>query len=180
MGVSKLTLYREKLNLTQEALSLKSGISIRTIQRIESGQNPKGHTLKALAKALDIPEKDLLNSTDKIDDININLTNLINLSSIFVVYIPILNFLVPYVFALHKKQMNRLSKQIISIQIIWSMMYILVFFIGNMIDLEDFGRDLFLILLLFMVFTNVFITLRNSIAIVRDHNLYFKFSFSFL
>lgn len=51
---------REKQNLTQEELSEKSGISVRTIQRIEAGTPPKGYTLKTLAKALGIPESDFL------------------------------------------------------------------------------------------------------------------------
>ncbi|TKB99299.1 helix-turn-helix domain-containing protein [Pedobacter cryotolerans] len=36
--MSKLKKNREKLNLTQEELSHQSKISIRTIQRIESGK----------------------------------------------------------------------------------------------------------------------------------------------
>ena len=48
--MSKLREIRERHNLTQEELSEKSGISVRTIQRIESGTEPKGHTLKILTK----------------------------------------------------------------------------------------------------------------------------------
>jgi len=48
--MSKLKQLREQKNMTQEELSEKSGISVRTIQRIESGTNPKGHTLKYLLK----------------------------------------------------------------------------------------------------------------------------------
>ena len=54
---------REQKHLTQEGLSEVSGISIRTIQRIEAGQLPKGHPAKALAKALDI-ELDSLQNPD--------------------------------------------------------------------------------------------------------------------
>ena len=57
--MSKLVEHRDKLNLTQEELSKKSGISVRTIQRIESGIEPKGYTLKALAKSLNIKESEL-------------------------------------------------------------------------------------------------------------------------
>ena len=42
--MSKLTKYREKLNLTQNELADKSGVSVRTIQRIEAGSKPKGHS----------------------------------------------------------------------------------------------------------------------------------------
>ncbi len=40
---------REEKNLTQTELAEKSGLSLRTIQRIEAGNVPKGYTLKALA-----------------------------------------------------------------------------------------------------------------------------------
>ena len=51
-------------NLTQEELSEKSKISVRTIQRIEAGTEPKGHTLRALARALDVEEYSLQRQDD--------------------------------------------------------------------------------------------------------------------
>ena len=60
--MNKLLKYREKLNLTQQQLSKKSNISVRTNQRIEAGQELKGHTLEALSKALEINK----NSTTKL------------------------------------------------------------------------------------------------------------------
>ncbi|NQY05646.1 MAG: helix-turn-helix transcriptional regulator, partial [Flavobacteriaceae bacterium] len=47
--MNKLVALRTQRNLTQEELAEKSGISSRTIQRIEAGTVPKGHTLKTLA-----------------------------------------------------------------------------------------------------------------------------------
>lgn len=58
--MSKLKTLREQKNLTQEELSERSKISVRTIQRIESGTEPKGHTLRALAQTLEIEESLLL------------------------------------------------------------------------------------------------------------------------
>ena len=58
--MSRLKAFREQQNLTQEELSEKSGISARTIQRIETGKEPKGFTLRALAKALEIGENELI------------------------------------------------------------------------------------------------------------------------
>lgn len=60
--MSELKKIREEMNLTQEELAEKSGISVRTIQRIESGTKPKGYTLKALAAALGISEKRFVGS----------------------------------------------------------------------------------------------------------------------
>lgn len=57
--LNKLLKYREQLNLTQAELAKKSAVSERTIQRIEKGTEPKGYTLKVLAKALGVSEGDL-------------------------------------------------------------------------------------------------------------------------
>ncbi|MEG0931540.1 helix-turn-helix domain-containing protein, partial [Algoriella sp.] len=58
--MSKLKQIREQQSLTQEELAEKSRISVRTIQRIESGSVPKGYTLKTLATILQISENELL------------------------------------------------------------------------------------------------------------------------
>ena len=58
--MSELKKIREAQHLTQEELAVKSGLSVRTIQRIESGTIPRGYTLKTLASSLSIPEEDLL------------------------------------------------------------------------------------------------------------------------
>ena len=46
LQMSQLKKIREEKNLTQEKLAQQSGISVRTIQRIEAGTDPKGDTLK--------------------------------------------------------------------------------------------------------------------------------------
>jgi len=63
--MSKLKNIRKKFNLTQEELAEKSGVSARTIQRIEAGVEPKGHTLKVLAAALSVEAVELLKDKEK-------------------------------------------------------------------------------------------------------------------
>jgi transcriptional regulator with XRE-family HTH domain len=51
--------------ITQESLAHDAGISVSTLQRIESGTHqPRLTTLRALAKAPDAPVVDLLNTDD--------------------------------------------------------------------------------------------------------------------
>ena len=52
--MSKLCTYREKLKLIQDELAEKAGLSVRTIQRIESGVGPIGRTLRVLCHVLGI------------------------------------------------------------------------------------------------------------------------------
>ena len=178
--MSKLTEHREKLNLTQEELSKKSGISVRTIQRIESGIDPKGYTLKALAKALDINEKDLIKNNDLNQEPNSNLVNLINLSSMIVVFIPIASFVLPLIITLIKKQLNSLTRQIITIQILWSVIMISVYLIGSIIFVNELGRNIGIGILLFLVLANVFIILRNSAELNKNTQLFFSLKFSII
>jgi transcriptional regulator with XRE-family HTH domain len=51
--------------ITQESLAHEAGISVSTLQRIESGAHqPRLDTLRALAKALDVPARELLEAAD--------------------------------------------------------------------------------------------------------------------
>ena len=106
--MSKLVEYREKLNLTQEELSEKAELSVRTIQRIEAGAEPKGHTLKVLAKALNITENTLLGIEEIIDGINYKLLKLINTSSLLFVILPPMNIIMPLIIMIFKKQSNQI------------------------------------------------------------------------
>ena len=96
-NMSRLKAIREQKNLTQEELSEKSKISVRTIQRIESGTEPKGHTLRALAQTLEIEESLLLQEeaiisqednevktevAEESETVNYSLIKMINLSSL--------------------------------------------------------------------------------------------------
>ena len=63
---SNLKILREQKNLTQSELAEKSGLSLRTIQRIEAGNPPKGFTLKAITEALDIQPENLFPTQRKI------------------------------------------------------------------------------------------------------------------
>lgn len=178
--MSKLAEHREKINLTQEELSKKSGISVRTIQRIESGIDPKGFTLRALAKALNINETDLIKKNNLSKESNSHLVNLINLSSLIVVFIPVVSFILPLIIALIKKQLNSLTKQIITIQILWAVIMITVYLIGNIVFVEELGRDIGMLFILLLILANTFIILRNSIELKKKNKLYFKLNLSII
>ena len=64
--IHPLRTYREKLQWTQQVLSDASGLSVRTIQRIESGGIPSKESLLSLAAALDVKVEDLLFDNDSV------------------------------------------------------------------------------------------------------------------
>jgi len=53
---AQIVALRKRRGFSQEALAEQSGVSLRTIQRVEQGDTvPRGHTLQALAAALEVP-----------------------------------------------------------------------------------------------------------------------------
>lgn len=190
--MSRLKHIREQAHLTQEELSAQSGISVRTIQRIEAGTAPKGHTLKTLAKALGVTEKELLNEAvpSEIPTENIPKTillpeeqtdyskiKLINLSSILFVILPPLNILAPLLLSRYFRQKNTLTRQIISLQIFWTLMAPIAFMLGIFLKL---GRSLTLVLMIVIILSDIVMILRNTAELDKKQKLYFRLNFSII
>ncbi len=178
--MSNLLKYREKLNLTQEELAEKSGISVRTIQRIEAGANLKGHTLNAIAKALDI-SKEQLTEKDIEEKMNFQLIKLINFSSLPFIIIPLANIIVPAIIMYFKKEYNLLTKQLITIQIMWSLIS------GTLIFLSPFFHRVFetqirltLPVLIITVISNALIIILNAISLDKHKNIRIKLNFNLI
>lgn len=181
--MNKLLKYREKLNLTQEELAEKAGVSTRTIQRIEKGTEPKGHTLKVLAKALEVNEDDLKENqaTPKTESINYQTVKLINLSSILGIIIPPINILAPWFLMKHKKQENELIKQIISIQIFFTIISVVCILLSPLISrFLGVTRQLTLILIIASIIINLYIIIINTIELDKNQKLRIKLKFNLI
>jgi transcriptional regulator with XRE-family HTH domain len=66
---------RTGLNISQKELSEKTGLTLRTIQRIENNEvKPSLYSLKAISDALELASSELLNTSDtKPYEFNVNL-----------------------------------------------------------------------------------------------------------
>lgn len=179
--MSELLRYREKLNLTQEKLAEKANISVRTIQRIEAGKELKGHTLDALSIALGISSDKLISNSPKQEEMNWSLLKLINISSIFLIFIPLASILLPLIITYWKKAFNPITKQIITIQILWTFSFPLVVLAGAFIGkLVDLNKQMVPILILLMLLINTYIIIRNTIELDKNKTLYISLKFSVL
>lgn len=186
--MSKLKAYREKLNLTQEELTEQSGISVRTIQRIEAGTEPKGQTLKILAKTLGIEEKELLINEEiipisevEMPEINYSLLKIINLSSLPLTVFPPANVIIPLILMFVLKQNNSWVKQLITVQIFWTIGSVILFMLCALIkNWFSLGNPFTMIIMVVLVLVNVFIILRNTAEIDRNKKLYFSLNFSII
>lgn len=126
MEISKrIILARKKRGLTQEELADLTNLTVRTIQRIESGESqPRAFTLKALAKSLGVDFEDLVDESrdeniskeQSASESNFNpddekhFLKILCLSCFSYLVIPLVHFLIPiYIF---KKSDNSNPKTI--------------------------------------------------------------------
>ncbi len=192
--MSKLKEIRELKNLTQEELAEGSGISVRTIQRIEAGTIPKGYTLRTLSQTLGIEESVLQNipeeaiqeqpaekqlTEEKAEEVIINYSfiKIINLSSIPFILFPPLNILLPIILMFKLKQKNNVAKQIITLQIIWTISAPIIFMLWIFLKLRG---NYTLGILIIIVLSNVFMIIRNAIEIDRKQKLHYKLNFNMI
>ncbi|PCI31272.1 MAG: DNA-binding protein [Flavobacteriaceae bacterium] len=179
--MNKLLKYREKLNLTQKQLSEMSNISVRTIQRIEAGQELKGHTLSALSKVLEINKEKLVQDNSDKKEANIRLIKLINMSSLLLLIVPLGSIILPLIIMYWKKEVNSITKQIVSLQILWTLSFplivLIVIFLGNLFPLSKQTVPLTMLLL---ILVNAYIIIRNTVELDKNKKLYISLKFSLI
>ena len=179
IGLSeKLKNYRRINCLSQDGLAEASGISIRTIQRIEEGKSiGSPYTLTALAKALNV------NSTDLIipelqnplsDSYKTNHLKILNLSAIAVLLIPLANVILPvFIFWKNKEdeKIKSLGSKIVSFQILWTLGTLVMCIIIPVLllllfqPLSGSSVPLFVPVYFISVSFNIYFTIRFAISI---------------
>jgi transcriptional regulator with XRE-family HTH domain len=188
----KIKELRNRKGFSQEELSEKSGLSLRTIQRVENGETePRGDSLKRLAIAFDVNPDELIDWTVLEDR---GFITSLNLSALSFVVFPILGIIVPLIIWISRKDkirnLNEFAKEILNFQITWNM----VFFIGfgslmaySFFETRSIVTEGYPFLRLFapiifigvMYLYNAILTIINSINIYNDRklNYYSKFRF---
>lgn len=125
-SAARIQALRKSKGYSQELLAEQSGVSLRTIQRVEQGETiPRGYTVQALATALDVPLEALLTMPEPVAEVAVlptppllvaeavpatppvppaspslrsdpQVLDLLNLSALCLLVFPFLNLLVPY------------------------------------------------------------------------------------
>lgn len=115
---------RNRKGFSQEELAEKTGLSLRTIQRIENSETePRGDSLKRLAAAFDVPADEITDWTIQEDK---GFLMGLNLSALSFIVFPLLGILIPLVIWITKKdkikQGNDVAKELLNFQITWTML----------------------------------------------------------
>ncbi|WP_207508273.1 helix-turn-helix domain-containing protein [Telluribacter humicola] len=121
---NRISSLRKSRGLSQEELAERSSISLRTLQRIESGTTqPRGHTLRLLAESLDTSAEDLQAYTSSQDK---TFLHIMNLASLAFWLFPLANLLLPWVLWMMKKDTvdgaEQLGRRILTFQLAWSIL----------------------------------------------------------
>lgn len=129
----KITNLRKRKGFSQEQLSENSKLSLRTIQRIESGEStPRGDTLVKLSQALEVTPDSLLQWTANEDK---GYLILLNLSAITIIFQPILGIVIPLVMWILKREKISLvddtGKKLLSFQITWVLLLYMVLIVAS-------------------------------------------------
>ena len=172
--------WREKLNLTQNELAEKSGVSLRTIQRIEAGSNLKGYTLTSIANALETTAENLV---FKVENTDIERAKLINFAVLLGLIIPLGGIIFPLILTSKTKDaLNKhLGKSIVEIQIILTF-FLSVFLISCPFLQREFQiyKPIFIYGLIFFLVAKLFIVIVNGMNLNRNQKLKIALRTNFL
>lgn len=124
----KVKSLRQCKGFSQEELAENSGLSLRTVQRVENAEScPTGETLKRISKTLNINPEELIDWTT---EENSRYLIIFNLSALFFILFPVLGILVPLVMWISKKDKIKNVKEIgvviINFQITWTILFFFI------------------------------------------------------
>jgi len=182
---SRIKKLRHRNGFSQEELAEKTGLSLRTIQRIENGETePRGDSLKRLAMTFGV-------SPDEIIDWQIiedkNVLTLMNLSQLGFLAFPLLGIIIPLTIWILKKEkvrgVNRLGISILNFQISWTIALCIIY-IGSIfrfmlpmrLPISIFG----IIGILGLYLSNLIIIIYMTIKLQKGKEIKYKPSFKFL
>jgi len=176
---------RNRNGLSQEELAEKTGLSLRTIQRIENGETePRGDSLKKIAGIFGVSPNEITDwqiAEDK------NVLTMLNLSQLGFLAFPLLGIIIPLAIWIFKKEkvkgVNRLGISILNFQITWTIA-LCVIYIGSIIrfmlpmrlPISIFG----IIGIIALYLTNLLIIVIMTIKLLQDKEPVYRPSFKFL
>jgi transcriptional regulator with XRE-family HTH domain len=178
---STVKILREKKNMTQTELAESSGLSLRTVQRIEAGSIPKGFTLKSIARTLETEPENLIAKAERL--VNVERAKLINLSALAGLFVPFGGIIFPLIltYKTHDPVNKELGKNIVSIQIIlagvFSVLMIISPFLQKVLSIKI---PLFMIFLIAFLCIKLIIIIKNGICLNRKSDLCIRLKTSFI
>ncbi|WP_324674103.1 helix-turn-helix transcriptional regulator [Hymenobacter sp. GOD-10R] len=185
-SAARIAAIRKSKGFSQEALAEQSGVSLRTIQRVEQGETvPRGYTLQALAAALDVTLEDFraepnlkqaqaapAESTAPVLRSDLDFLQILSLSPLSFLLLPLLNIIVPWWLWRARRHntehVAELGRRIIAFQVLWQVASFFAFMLVVVVQQLAGGLNrrlvpgIYLGVLVITYAINVFIIVRNA------------------
>jgi len=183
---TKVKELRKRNGISQELLAENSGLSLRTVQRIENGETqPTGDSIKRLSSALNVTPNELMD-WQIIKNNNVLLT--LNLSQLGFIAFPLLGILIPLIIWTSKKDkikdVDQVGKSILNFQISWTLLLFLMaigIFISSKFELSiNISFAGILIAFSGMYFINFMVVIFNTLRYHNGKSIKYKPAFPFL
>jgi len=167
---------RKQKGMSQEYLAEESGLSLRTIQRIENGEtNPTGESLKRLSNALNVNPDELIDWSVKVDK---RYLTFLNLSALTFLFFPLLGILIPFILWTARKgkikNINKLGKDLINFEITWTLLLFSFPFLWLLLAkiglLKNLTLSIIFIIVGVMYFINFIFILLNTLRISNEND----------
>jgi len=184
---------RKNKGFSQEKLAEDAKINLRTLQRIENGENtPHGDTLKRLSEALAIPMDNLV-SYGYVEDYSY--IKAMHYSTLIFILLPLGNIILPLILWLVKKDqikdLTYFAKKLVNFQITLSLITYLPFAViifGILthisIPFPEFIKSKSIFILAFLPLTlyliNIIYSVTVALLIKNQRQNYFPIAFRFL
>jgi len=177
---------RIQKGMSQEFLAEESGLSLRTIQRIENGEsNPTGESLKRIASALNVTPDDIMDWSIKEDK---KYLTFLNLSALTFLFFPLLGILIPFILWTSKKDkiknINRLGRALINFEITWTMLLFFIpavlFILSQTGLLQNISMSTFFVVIGLLYLFNLISILMNTIRITNEKDIIYVPRIKFL
>lgn len=183
---NKVKELRKRSGISQELLAENSGLSLRTVQRIENGETqPTGDSIKRLSSALNVTPNELIDF-QIIKDNNILL--LLNLSQLGFIAFPLLGIVIPLIIWTSKKDkikdVDQVGKSILNFQISWTLL--LFFIVIGVFISTRFEQSLnisfaaIFITISSMYILNFIVVIFNTLRYFNGKSIKYKPAFPFL
>jgi transcriptional regulator with XRE-family HTH domain len=175
---------RTRKGISQELLAEETGLSLRTIQRIENDETvPRGDSLKRLAQALNTSPDEIIDWKIQEDS---NYLTIMNLAALTFLFFPLLGILIPLILWISKRDkiqsVNELGKSILNFQISWtlaiffySIFLVIGIFSGFLLSADPNESPLPILLpIIGLYLYNIFMIILNTVRVYNKKSFHYK------
>jgi XRE family transcriptional regulator, regulator of sulfur utilization len=178
----QITDIRKSKGISQELLAENSRLSLRTIQRIESGSSmPRPYTLKVIANSLGVQVEQLTTVVEIKEDIG--LLRRLNFACLSMLLLPVIYILIPLIFLRvyrNRPVFSAVGGRVISFQVLWTVTafmtaiatHAIVKALTGSVSIGHMPPTLFLVYFVFVAINLIYI-LKAAIQLAKgDTDLY--------